>query len=93
MLLRKMKIGTRLAMGFGAVLAVMLVVSMGATALGQKSRHDLATILEGSRQKETLASDLKVLVRRLRRKLGDDGETPRYIQNEWGLGYRFVPPS
>ena len=62
MLLRKMKIGTRLALGFGAVLAVMLVVSMGATALGQKSRHDLATILESSRQKERLAADLKSLV-------------------------------
>ena len=62
MLLRKLKIGTRLALGFGAVLAVMLVVSMGATALGQKSRHDLATMLESSRQKEVLAGDLKVLV-------------------------------
>ncbi len=35
---------------------------------------------------------LKVFVRRLRRKLGDDPENPRYIQTEWGIGYRFVPP-
>jgi DNA-binding response OmpR family regulator len=35
---------------------------------------------------------LKVFIRRLRRKLGDDAEHPRYIQTEWGLGYRFVPP-
>ncbi len=35
---------------------------------------------------------LKVFVRRLRRKLGDDPEHPRYIQTEWGIGYRFVPP-
>jgi len=62
MVLRKLKIGTRLALGFGAVLAVMLVVSMGATALGQKSRHDLAALLDSSRQKEILAGDLKVLV-------------------------------
>jgi DNA-binding response OmpR family regulator len=35
---------------------------------------------------------LKVFVRRLRRKLRDDAEHPRYIQTEWGVGYRFVPP-
>ena len=33
---------------------------------------------------------LKVFVRRLRRKLGDDAEHPRYIQTEWGVGYRFM---
>lgn len=34
---------------------------------------------------------LKVLVGRLRRKLGDDAEQPRYIQTERGVGYRLVP--
>jgi len=34
---------------------------------------------------------LKVFVRRLRRKLGDDADDPRYIQTERGVGYRFVP--
>ena len=33
---------------------------------------------------------LKVFVRRLRQKLGDDATHPRYIQTEWGIGYRFV---
>jgi DNA-binding response OmpR family regulator len=33
---------------------------------------------------------LKVFVRRLRQKLGDDAERPRYIQTEWGIGYRFL---
>ncbi len=38
------------------------------------------------------ANYLKVFVRRLRQKLGDDPEQPRYIQTQWGVGYRFVPP-
>ncbi len=33
---------------------------------------------------------LKVFVRRLRQKLGDAASSPRYIQTEWGVGYRFV---
>ncbi len=35
---------------------------------------------------------LKVFVRRLRQKLGDAAEQPRYIQTQWGIGYRFVAP-
>ena len=33
---------------------------------------------------------LRVYVRRLRDKLGDDPDDPRYIRTERGLGYRFV---
>src|SRR5688572_2753630 len=33
---------------------------------------------------------LRVYVRRLRDKLGDDPEKPRYIRTERGLGYRFI---
>jgi DNA-binding response OmpR family regulator len=36
---------------------------------------------------------LKVYIRRLRQKLGDDAEQPRYIRTEWGTGYRFVAPA
>ena len=35
---------------------------------------------------------LRVYVRRLREKLGDDPERPRYISTERGLGYRFLAP-
>lgn len=35
---------------------------------------------------------LRVFIQRLRSKLGDDGETPRYIQTERGIGYRFLVP-
>ncbi len=35
---------------------------------------------------------LKGIVRRLRQKLGDDADTPHYIQTVWGDGYRFLPP-
>jgi len=35
---------------------------------------------------------VRVYIRRLRDKLGDDPEHPRYIQTERRLGYRFLPP-
>jgi two-component system, OmpR family, KDP operon response regulator KdpE len=35
---------------------------------------------------------LRVYVRRLRDKLGDDPDHPRYIRTERGLGYRFIGP-
>jgi two-component system KDP operon response regulator KdpE len=33
---------------------------------------------------------IRVYIRRLREKLGDDPDRPRYIRTERGLGYRFV---
>ena len=35
---------------------------------------------------------LKVFVRRLRQKLGDDAQQPRWIQTDWGVGYRLAAP-
>lgn len=35
---------------------------------------------------------LKVFVRRLRLKLGDNADQPQYVQTEWGIGYRFIAP-
>jgi two-component system KDP operon response regulator KdpE len=35
---------------------------------------------------------IRVYIRRLRDKLGDDPDHPRYIRTERGLGYRFIAP-
>jgi two-component system, OmpR family, KDP operon response regulator KdpE len=35
---------------------------------------------------------IRVYIRRLRDKLGDDPDEPRYIRTERGLGYRFIAP-
>jgi two-component system KDP operon response regulator KdpE len=35
---------------------------------------------------------IRVYIRRLRDKLGDASDSPRYIQTERGLGYRFIAP-
>jgi len=59
MILRKMRIGTRLGLGFGAVLAIMIAVSVSGTLLFQKSRNDLAAVHEAASAKEALAADMK----------------------------------
>jgi methyl-accepting chemotaxis protein len=56
-----MRIGTRLAFGFGAVLVVMIVISFGGTWLGKKSRDDLAGVVAGATAKQTLAAEMKAL--------------------------------
>ncbi|HUJ00059.1 MAG TPA: methyl-accepting chemotaxis protein [Usitatibacter sp.] len=64
MVLRNLSIGTRLALGFGAILAVLLLVSAGGTALGTKSRKDLSAVTAAAVAKERLAADMQQLVLR-----------------------------
>ena len=61
MMLRKLKIGTRLALGFGAILAIMMAVSVGGTWLGKKSRDDLAVVHDATSTKLNLAAEMKAL--------------------------------
>jgi methyl-accepting chemotaxis protein len=61
MFLRKLRIGPRLALGFGAILAIMMVVSVGGTALGKKSREDLAAVVASASEKDALAAEMKAL--------------------------------
>ena len=62
MILRKMKIGARLALGFGATLAIMMVVSAGGTALGKGSRDEMLRVMEAAAAKQQLADDMKALL-------------------------------
>src|SRR6185369_7753071 len=62
MMLRKLKIGTRLALGFGMILAIMVVVAVAGTALGKKSRDDMAAVVEAATAKERLAAEMKSLM-------------------------------
>ena len=38
---------------------------------------------------ERTASTLRSCIRRLRQKIGDDAQNPRYIKNVWGVGYQI----
>ncbi len=62
MVLRNLSIGSRLALGFGTILAILMVVSVGGTMLATKSRNDLAGVTERVDAKERLAGDMKALV-------------------------------
>ncbi len=59
---RDYKIGTRLGAGFGVILFLMIVVSVGGTALSKSSRNDLAKVMSAAETKSLLAADMKAKV-------------------------------
>jgi methyl-accepting chemotaxis protein len=59
--LRHFRIGTRLAFGFGTILAIMLAALVATNYLDDRSRAALATALEGARAKETLAAEMRAV--------------------------------
>ncbi len=59
MTIRDIKIGTRLAIGFGAFVALMVVGSIGGVTLMKKSRESLMAGLQAAGAKESLAAQMK----------------------------------
>jgi two-component system response regulator VanR len=52
------------------------------------SRQELLERVWGCSAPDERSDDtVKSCISRLRRKLGDDAQNPRYIQNVWGVGY------
>jgi two-component system, OmpR family, KDP operon response regulator KdpE len=60
--------------------------------VGQTLTHGTLLARVWGREYVNEVDYVRVYIRRLRSKLGDDPERPRYIQTERGLGYRFLPP-
>lgn len=64
-------------------------------ALAQNARHPMSRdkLMELARGRVLDSSDrsIDVQVSRLRRLLGEDPSSPRFIQTVWGFGYVFVP--
>jgi methyl-accepting chemotaxis protein len=56
-----MTIGTRLALAFGLIVSIMVLVSVGGTLLAQRSRNELASVIEAARAKEDIAANMKAL--------------------------------
>ncbi len=54
------------------------------------SRDKLMELARG-REHESFDRSIDVQVSRLRRLLGEDPQSPRFIQTVWGFGYVFVP--
>ena len=60
MVLRKLKIGSRLAIGFGVILALMAIIALGAALLNKYDRARLASTLAEASAKEQLAVEMKL---------------------------------
>jgi methyl-accepting chemotaxis protein len=61
MILRKLKIGSRLALGFGAVMVLLAGAAVGAVVLDKLNRDRLTTTLAAASAKEQLAVEMKLL--------------------------------
>ncbi len=61
MILRNFSIGTRLAFGFGAILAVMLATSLGGAWLAKQSRDEYASLVGKAGATERLAARMKAI--------------------------------
>ena len=61
MILRKLRIGTRLALGFGAVLVLMGGVAVGTVLIDKYNREQLAAAIAAATAKEQLATEMKTL--------------------------------
>jgi methyl-accepting chemotaxis protein len=57
--LRNFRIGTRLAVGFGSILAVMLAGLVATTVIDERSRTSLAAALETARARESMAAEMR----------------------------------
>ena len=56
------------------------------------TRDQLLDAVYGHDQTEVLDRTVDVHIGRLRDKLGDDAEHPRYVATVRGVGYRVAPP-
>ncbi|HUP98006.1 MAG TPA: methyl-accepting chemotaxis protein [Usitatibacter sp.] len=61
MLLRKIRIGSRLALGFGAILAMMVAVALGAVLLNKMNQDHLTSTIAAASAKEQLAIEMKLV--------------------------------
>ncbi|QJR15247.1 methyl-accepting chemotaxis protein [Usitatibacter palustris] len=59
--LRNFSIGTRLALGFGSILAIMLAALVATTWFGERSRQSFGQALESARAKESTAAEMRTV--------------------------------
>jgi methyl-accepting chemotaxis protein len=62
MFLRNLKIGTRLALGFGVIVGAMLLVAIGGATYAKSTREALTDMLQVSGEKESLVADMRAYV-------------------------------
>ena len=60
MVLRRLRIGSRLAIGFGAVMLLLVGAAIGAVILDKVNRDRLTTRLAAASAKEQLAVEMKL---------------------------------